>query len=101
MSFCRGLIIVGTVMAVLGLITLIFQATLFIVFQVWYSFSILGILRRLEWRDALDTGVIGFGNAVDWGLGVPLPIARRFLGALIGLIGYKLLLDEEAWHRFD
>jgi hypothetical protein len=101
MRFYRGMIVVGTVMAALGLITLIFQATLFIVFQVWYSFSILDILQRFDWRDALDTGVVGFDDAVDWVLGVPLPIALLILGALIGLIGYKLLLDEEAWHRFD
>lgn len=99
MRFYRGTIIVGTVLAVLGLITLIFQATLFIAFQVWYSFSILDILQRFRWREALDTGVVGFDDGVDWVLGVPLPFALIVLGSFIGLVGYKLLLDEEAWHR--
>ena len=91
--------VVGTVFTVLGLITLIFQATLFIAFQVWYSFSILDILQRFDWRQALDTGVVGFDNGVDWVLAIPLPIALLVLGIVIGLLGYKLLLDEEAWHR--
>lgn len=99
MGFYRGMIITGTVMAVLGLLTLIFQATLFLAFQVWYSFSILDLLQRFNWRAALDTGVVGFDQGVDWVLGIPLPLALLALGFLIGLLGYKLLLDEQAWHR--
>src|SRR5690242_20571618 len=99
MKFYRGLMWVGTVVAVLGFIILIFQATLYFSFDVWYDFSILDILERIGLRNKFYTGVEGFDDTVDWLLHFPLPLVLLGSGCFIGLVAFKRFQDEKAWYR--
>ena len=99
MKFYRGMMWVGTVVAVLGFIILIFQGTLYFIFGVWYDFSILDILQRVGLRDKFYTGVDGFDDAVDWLLRFPLPLVLLGLGCFFGLVALKRFHDEKTWYR--
>ena len=99
MKFYRGMIWVGAVIAVIGLIILIFQATLYVVFDIAYNFSLLDILQRFGLRDWFYSGVNGFDQSIDWALDFPLPLILIGVGGFIGLIAWKLLHDEAVWHR--
>ena len=101
MSVNRSLIWSGALVAVLGALLLIFQATIFVIFGDWYSFSLLEILQHLRWHDSLITGVQGIDNGVDMALAVPLPVVLIVIGGLTALVGYRALQDEIKWSRRD